>query len=164
MDGGSGEVRVMTVHGSKGLEAPIVFLPDTTQKPTTSDAVIKVENGFALAPSANKVPERLTACKDAAKDKRLQENLRLFYVALTRAESRLIICGYKTGQKKGTVVKGSWYAHAQTVYPYPYEAGNGQAYLDEAAERVNETVSRGVSRALQPAQLSLSMTAKPCRL
>jgi len=116
MDGGSREVRVMTVHGSKGLEAPVVFLPDTTQKPTSSDAVIKVEKGFALAPAANKVPEKLTACKDAAKDKRLQENLRLFYVALTRAESRLIICGYKTGQKQGTVAKGSWYTHAERAF------------------------------------------------
>lgn len=113
MDGGIGQVRVMTVHGSKGLEAPVVFLPDTTQKPTTSDAVIKVEDGFALVPSVNKTPEKLAACKEAAKGKRLQEYLRLFYVALTRAESRLIICGYKTGQKAGTVAKGSWYTHAK---------------------------------------------------
>jgi len=116
MDGGTGEVRVMTVHGSKGLEAPVVFLPDTTQNPTTSDAVIKVEEGFALSPGASIIPAKLTACKEAAKDKRLQENLRLFYVALTRAESRLIICGYKTGQKKGSVAKGSWYTHVQKAF------------------------------------------------
>ena len=116
MDGGSGEVRVMTVHGSKGLEAPIVFLPDTTQKPSTPETMIKVAGGFALPPSAAKTPEKLTQFKEAMKAKRLQENLRLFYVAMTRAESRLIICGYKTGQKTGTVVEGSWYKYAQAAF------------------------------------------------
>ena len=116
MDGGTGEVRVMTVHGSKGLEAPIVFLPDTTQKPSTPETMIKVEGVFALPPSAAKTPEKLTLCKEAMKAKRLQENLRLFYVAMTRAESRLIICGYKTGQKAGTVADGSWYKYAQAAF------------------------------------------------
>ena len=116
MDGGSGEVRVMTVHGSKGLEAPIVFLPDTTQKPSTPETMIKVVGGFALPPSSAQTPEKLTQCKEAMKAKRLQENLRLFYVAMTRAESRLIICGYKTGQKTGTVAEGSWYQYAQAAF------------------------------------------------
>ena len=116
MDGGSGEVRVMTVHGSKGLEAPIVFLPDTTQKPSTPETMIKVAGGFALPPSSAQTSEKLTQCKEAMKAKRLQENLRLFYVAMTRAESRLIICGYKTGQKTGTVAEGSWYQYARTAF------------------------------------------------
>ncbi len=116
MDGGTGEVRVMTVHGSKGLEAPIVFLPDTTQKPKMSEAMIKVGQGFALPPSAAKTPEKLTLCKEAMRAKRLQENLRLFYVAMTRAESRLIICGYKTGQGTGKVADGSWYKYAQAAF------------------------------------------------
>jgi len=152
MDGGGGEVRVMTVHGSKGLEAPVVFLPDTTQVPNKSDAVIKVENGFALVPAANKTPTSLTACKDVAKDKRLQENLRLFYVALTRAESRLIICGFKTGKKQGSVTKGSWYTHAKRAFESLNAAtlntpfGDGQSFgagakawtQDEKASPQNE--------------------------
>ena len=166
MDGGSGEVRVMTVHGSKGLEAPIVFLPDTTQKPTTADAVIKVENGFALAPSANKVPEKLTACKDAAKDKRLQENLRLFYVALTRAESRLIICGYKTGHKKGTVQDGSWYTHAQKAFesldssPIDTPFGEGQSFGPGAKAGTVDTKVGHENKASLPPWISSSAPAE----
>ena len=117
MDGGTGEVRVMTVHGSKGLEAPIVFLPDTTQVPTAGETIIKVDgHGFALPPCAAQTPEALKLCKEAMKAKRLQEYLRLLYVAMTRAESRLIICGYKTGQKIGKVTGGSWYKHAQAAF------------------------------------------------
>ena len=78
--------------------------------------MIKVEGGFALPPSSAKTPEKLTLCKEVMKAKRLQENLRLFYVAMTRAESRLIICGYKTGQKTGTVAEGSWYKYAQAAF------------------------------------------------
>ena len=116
MDGGSREVRVMTVHGSKGLEAPVVFLPDTTQVPKTSDTVIKVEDGFALVPRANQTPECLKSLKKAAAEKRLQENLRLLYVALTRAESRLIICGYKFDKAPGRIDPKSWYIHAKKAF------------------------------------------------
>ena len=116
MDGGSREVRVMTVHGSKGLEAPVVFLPDTTQVPKTSEAVIAVEDGFALVPRANKTPDCLKGLKEAAVAKRLQENLRLFYVALTRAESRLIICGYKFDKAPGRIDPKSWYIHAERAF------------------------------------------------
>ena len=109
MDSGSGEVRVMTVHGSKGLEAPIVFLPDTTQLPTKSGPVISLENGFAIPTSSKHMPTLLTPYKEAMKAKREQEYLRLLYVALTRAESRLVLCGYKHGRGKGSISKGSWY-------------------------------------------------------
>ena len=110
MDSGSGEVRVMTVHGSKGLEAPIVFLPDTTQLPTKSGPVIKLESGYAVPTSSKQMPVALTPYKEAMKAKREQEYLRLLYVALTRAESRLVLCGYKHGRGQGSISKKSWYA------------------------------------------------------
>ncbi len=109
MDSGTGEVRVMTVHGAKGLEAPIVFLPDTTQLPSKSGPVIRVEEGYAIPTSSKQMPSALTPFKDAMKTKRDQEYLRLLYVALTRAESRLVLCGYKHGRGKGSVGKKSWY-------------------------------------------------------
>ncbi len=165
MDGGTGEVRVMTVHGSKGLEAPIVFLPDTTQKPSTPETMIKVEGGFALSPSAVKTPEKLTLCKDAMKAKRLQENLRLFYVAMTRAESRLIICGYKTGQKTGTVAEGSWYKYAQAAFDglqtqdIGTPCGDGRSYgLAPAA--VSKTIDMK-SKKTEDMPSWISLPAKP---
>jgi ATP-dependent helicase/nuclease subunit A len=109
MDGGTNEVRVMTVHGAKGLEAPIVFLPDTTQTPSTGDPVMSFEDGFVVPTNAAKLPAVLQPYKDAAKAKREQEYLRLLYVAMTRAESRLILCGYKTGGRKTGMDKQCWY-------------------------------------------------------
>ncbi len=109
MDSASGDVRVMTVHGSKGLEAPVVFLPDTTQLPTKSGPVIHLDSGFAIPSSSKHMPSALLPYKEAMKAKREQEYLRLLYVAMTRAESRLIICGYKHGRGKGAVSKKSWY-------------------------------------------------------
>jgi len=109
MDGGTGEVRVMTVHGAKGLEAPVVFLPDTTQTPSKSGPVIRVETGYAIPTSSKQLPPVLEKYKEAAKAKRSQEYLRLLYVAMTRAESRLVLCGYKIGNRKTGMDKGCWY-------------------------------------------------------
>ena len=116
MDSGSGEVRVMTVHGAKGLEAPVVFLPDTTQTPSTSGPVIRVENGYAIPTSSKQLPAILESYKQHAKDKRAQEYLRLLYVAMTRAESRLIVCGYKIGNSKTGMAKGCWYEDMSAAF------------------------------------------------
>jgi len=116
MDSGAGEVRVMTVHGAKGLEAPIVFLPDTTQLPSKSGPVIPIEGGYAVPTNSKRMPAALTPFKDAMKAKREQEYLRLLYVALTRAESRLVLCGYKHGRGKGSVSKKSWYEDMERAF------------------------------------------------
>ncbi|MEP1229489.1 MAG: double-strand break repair helicase AddA, partial [Litorimonas sp.] len=109
MDGAAQEVRVMTAHGAKGLEAPIVILPDTTQTPTNRAALMRVDAGFAYKASKAKIPAVLKAYADMLENKQLQEQLRLLYVAMTRAESRLIICGFDNGQSKTGLKKGSWY-------------------------------------------------------
>jgi ATP-dependent helicase/nuclease subunit A len=113
MERGRGEVRVMTVHGAKGLEADIVILPDTTtlpENPATKGHILYTDEG-ALFPLPDKLaPRRLLAAKAAAQAETLKEHRRLFYVALTRAKERLIICGFenKTGLKPG-----SWHALAE---------------------------------------------------
>lgn len=106
IDGAGQQVRVMTVHGAKGLEAPIVILPDTTRLPPSRGSLVTVDAGFAWKPSKAKMPAALDAFAQAMKDKGMQEHMRLLYVAMTRAESRLIICGYQN--KKG-IQEGSWY-------------------------------------------------------
>jgi ATP-dependent helicase/nuclease subunit A len=95
---GGGEVRVMTAHGAKGLEAPIVFLPDTTMRAADlgGPLITDPEGGFLWAPrKADDGPAstRARAARQKACD---QESLRLLYVALTRARDRLIIAGIKT--------------------------------------------------------------------
>ncbi|WP_347717013.1 3'-5' exonuclease, partial [Sphingomonas sp.] len=92
-------VRVMTVHGSKGLEAPVVILADATADP----AKMGGSRSFELPLAGGKVPlvrPRKDEMVDpfgpiAAADKKreLQEHWRLLYVALTRAAERLVIAG-----------------------------------------------------------------------
>jgi ATP-dependent helicase/nuclease subunit A len=90
------EVRVMTVHGAKGLEAPIVILADTMTPPTGPKPPRLLElSGGAVIWAGRKeddVPSVATA-RDAAKSEAENEYRRLLYVAMTRAADQLIICG-----------------------------------------------------------------------
>ena len=95
------EVRVMTVHGAKGLEAPIVFLPDTCTAPSQIPQLLWLEENtdapLMVWPgrSENMVGPCATA-RDAEAVKRDEEYNRQLYVAMTRAEDRLYICGYES--------------------------------------------------------------------
>lgn len=95
-------VRVMTVHGAKGLQAPIVFMPDTLQAPSMSPRLLwpqDKESGnqlFIWPPKSEFFEEISKAEKDRLSQKRDEEYRRLLYVALTRAEDRLYVCGWET--------------------------------------------------------------------
>ena len=110
-DSSLSEARVMTVHGAKGLEAPIVILPDTTNTPALSEVLLADGAGGQIWNKGN-VPA-VEAAKNAAKARQSQEYLRLLYVAMTRAESRLIICGPHVGTAKAKLKAGCWYDWAQ---------------------------------------------------
>jgi ATP-dependent helicase/nuclease subunit A len=94
-DSAGGRIRVMTVHGAKGLEAPIVILPDTVHQPKgLRDALLQDAEGRAFwKPAADAVPEALADAVETAKAKAAAEEERLLYVAMTRAESWLIVAG-----------------------------------------------------------------------
>jgi ATP-dependent helicase/nuclease subunit A len=102
MEPGRGEVRIMTVHGAKGLEAPIVILPDTVAVPDRNDdplLMLPAGNGNARVPLWV-VPKvfaspTVQGFKDAQKDIRTDEYRRLLYVAMTRARDELYVCGYR---------------------------------------------------------------------
>ncbi|MFQ6546475.1 double-strand break repair helicase AddA [Aestuariibius sp. 2305UL40-4] len=89
-----GKLRVMTVHGAKGLEAPIVVLPDTAPRKPPDPPRIYDTNGLGL-PALNKAqrPPVLASVADAHVARLEAERNRLLYVAMTRAESWLICCG-----------------------------------------------------------------------
>jgi len=112
MERGHNEVRVMTVHGSKGLEADIVILPDTNYVPSAArDANLLYTDQGPLYPMAKTTaPAAVLAAKQAAEDRALEEHRRLLYVALTRARDRLYICGF---EGKAGVKPQSWYALAE---------------------------------------------------
>jgi len=102
------EVRVMTVHGAKGLEAPVVILADATADPARlgrTPITLEFEIGSGgIAPLLRpKKEERCPPFEDriAAEEKRdLEEHWRLLYVALTRAADRLIVGGVAPKPKK----------------------------------------------------------------
>jgi ATP-dependent helicase/nuclease subunit A len=92
MEGRGDSIRVMTVHGSKGLEAPIVILPDTAKRQLRGRGTIVSIGGHPVwaAPSGEATAAQ-TAIRDEAKRKEEEERRRLLYVAMTRAESWLIV-------------------------------------------------------------------------
>jgi ATP-dependent helicase/nuclease subunit A len=110
-------VRVMTVHGAKGLQSPIVILPDTTgaTKPV-SDSLFFAPDGVPLHSPSSRLDCRATAeLREAANIAAERESRRLLYVALTRASDRLIIAGAGLGSSKAGYAKSSWYRWCLTA-------------------------------------------------
>ena len=113
------EVRVMTVHGAKGLEAPVVILADTTTAPAgpahhqprlltlpAQNAAPGTPDRLAWMPSKADDVAVTAAARAVAQDAAEDEYRRLLYVGMTRAADRLIVCG-AVGQK--SMPAGCWY-------------------------------------------------------
>ncbi len=102
MEGPGAFVRVMTVHAAKGLEAKVVFLPDTCAVPAQGfDPVVFDLNkdtgqppALVWSPRKADDPAAVALARVAERQATMREYRRLFYVALTRAEERLYIAGF----------------------------------------------------------------------
>jgi len=125
---GADEVRVMTVHGAKGLQAPIVILADAADNPSgpgnrrtltlpdPAAAANEPERHLPLPPLASADMAGVIAKADAAaKIAEMQEHWRLLYVAMTRAEEALFIAGALTPREK-EAAPDSWYARLRTLF------------------------------------------------
>jgi ATP-dependent helicase/nuclease subunit A len=114
-------VRVMTVHGAKGLEAPVVLLADATADPSRLGGPARTLD-FPL-PGVGKAPllrprkaERITPFAeliDLEEKADLEEHWRLLYVALTRASERLVIAGLDTRNSKGEMPENCWHVRVE---------------------------------------------------
>ncbi|NIJ08080.1 ATP-dependent helicase/nuclease subunit A [Sphingomonas vulcanisoli] len=115
-------VRVMTVHGAKGLQAPLVILADATGDPTRApkrglEWLVDAEGEAVpvIRPRKGEVAGSLAEAAEALEKRELQEHWRLLYVAATRAEERLVIAGSLGPQAKGIAPEKSWWATFATV-------------------------------------------------
>lgn len=112
MEAAGDAVRVMTVHASKGLEAKIVFLPDTCGGPSGrhDPKIFRLgeEDGAVLVWSSNMAadPPSVASAREALREAAREEHRRLLYVALTRAEERLYVGGFHGPAGRGA---GCWY-------------------------------------------------------
>ncbi|MEM9276951.1 MAG: double-strand break repair helicase AddA [Pseudomonadota bacterium] len=92
------EVRILTVHASKGLEAKVVFLVDPCNAPWTEKhrpPILPMGSGYLWLPSSD---HHIEATRDSSEQIRLaaeEEYRRLLYVGMTRAADRLIVCGFR---------------------------------------------------------------------
>ncbi|MBX3564949.1 MAG: double-strand break repair helicase AddA [Sphingomonas sp.] len=113
-----GAVRVMTAHGAKGLQAPLVILADATADPAKSPRDFlgwqpEGHDGEAFPIFRPRSSERggvLDAVVAETDAREMEEHWRLFYVAATRAEERLVIAGALGPMAKGEAPAASWYA------------------------------------------------------
>ncbi len=93
------EVRIMTVHGAKGLQAPVVILPDTMSRPRAVEGPYWCDAGDGAelplwTPAVRDLAPVAADLREAATQAQTEEYHRLLYVALTRAEDALYVTGW----------------------------------------------------------------------
>jgi ATP-dependent helicase/nuclease subunit A len=155
-------VRIMTVHASKGLEAPIVFLVDpgssafhtshaATLRPISDDSDQQsLPKGFLWVPTGKLENSKSALLKDKQKELAEEEYRRLLYVGLTRAADRLIVCGYRGVREAssltwhGLVSNGFERAQSETVKEIHNKFGQlewkAKHYSRDIAERSIDTL------------------------
>ena len=134
-DEGGREVRILTVHGAKGLEAPIVFLADATYRKTMQkDRLLWRDDGLPLwkMPERERDPRSEAIYRQQA-ERQQAEHRRLLYVAMTRAEERLIVAGCRRKQKAA--------GDDQTVAPMIGGASTWYEMIKAGLERLPETAA-----------------------
>ncbi len=108
-----GAVRIITVHSAKGLQAPVVILPDTLQVPKKKPRLVWLggdgEPALPLwAPRSEDQGAAFVGGLEPAVQALREEYRRLLYVAMTRAEDRLIVCGWRD-RRVNTDPDECWY-------------------------------------------------------
>ncbi len=102
------EVRILTVHASKGLQAPVVYLPDTTRVPRDGERILPEPKNLTRLwlPRTDDANDAARTWRTEVRERLLEEQNRLLYVAMTRAEDRLYVSGYINSRRQD---QGCWY-------------------------------------------------------
>ena len=115
-------VRIMTMHGAKGLEAPLVMLPDTLRQKTPRAELLAVQEsetiqGYPIFPASTRFfhvqAEAVVAAKTAREAAENEESNRLLYVAMTRARDGLYVGCFD--KKQSRFFENSWYARIKSA-------------------------------------------------
>ncbi|MCC6920286.1 MAG: double-strand break repair helicase AddA [Alphaproteobacteria bacterium] len=177
-DEAGGAVRVLTAHGSKGLEAPVVILPDTMTVPRVQTApnLLPYRGGLVWRQSGTAEAEE---ARTAWMERQQAEHHRLLYVALTRPRDRLIVAGPKPVQN---IKAPTWHAailagferlegtaraeeRGETLLRYGTPPGKGQAALalEPQREEIPGWTKRAAAReeavaVVRPSRLTPTLT------
>ncbi|WP_373051220.1 double-strand break repair helicase AddA, partial [Thalassovita aquimarina] len=141
MDSAGNRIRVMTVHGAKGLEAPIVILPDTGKRNVQlRDDVLADEGQVMWRTGSGQMPERMQAARDKRLASEEAERDRLLYVAMTRAEKWLIVAAAgdlgKDGSSWYDKIGGAMQDMAAEAHDFPFGAGLRLSHGDWRGETI----------------------------
>jgi ATP-dependent helicase/nuclease subunit A len=172
------EVRVMTVHGAKGLEAKNVILADTIGKPSgprdprlLTLPLPKAAPGatatvWATAKAAD--TEAMGTARSGTQNDAQDEYRRLLYVAMTRAAERLVVCGARGSREPPD---GCWYQLVETALKADSvteqsDIGDGEVlrfYKEKPAAKIAAVLAKPepVSANILPAWLTAAATAEP---
>ena len=177
MDAAGNRIRVMTVHGAKGLEAPLVILPDAGRRDNTVRDMMLVHEGRALwKTSGDEAPSTVAKALQAHQESQEAERDRLLYVAMTRAEKWLIVAAAGDLGKEGK----SWFHRVRDAmlgsgainHDFPFGTGlrleNGDWSLPEAedqgAEESEDEILEELFLQPAPALLQRPATLSPSDL
>jgi ATP-dependent helicase/nuclease subunit A len=176
LDVSSGEVRVMTVHGAKGLEAKVVVLADAGLPPSgQQDACVQALPATTTrgplpvwSPKAADDPAPVAEARLIARATAEAEHRRLLYVALTRAEDHLVVAGSLRANAK-EIDPRSWYALVRdALAPLSQEAplpGTEETMLrfrvTEGTAEVSPTPARPADVVVLPSWASAALPAEP---
>ena len=123
------EIRVMTVHGAKGLESPIVIMPETQKRKSPGGgSLIKMDDLVGWSVRNEDAPDIIKTAKAQREERQAEERMRLLYVAMTRAEKWLIL---GAAGDLGKTDDESWYglvssaAHKRPHVEHDFTFGKG---------------------------------------
>jgi ATP-dependent helicase/nuclease subunit A len=164
-----GAVRIMTVHGAKGLQAPVVILPDTTSLPKQETGLLWAQDPITKldlplwAPRAELTGPVAKAARDAQRAQAMEEFNRLLYVALTRAEDRLLVCGWAPK----SLATESWYSLVEQALrslspeEHPFDSWDGTVLRITSPQLAPAVTAPSLAIAAQPAPLPAWAGAAP---
>jgi ATP-dependent helicase/nuclease subunit A len=165
MEAKGDSVRVMTVHAAKGLEAPIVFLPDACSAPHARNEAKLLDLGgaevgdpplFVWATKKGEDPPALANARQGAREAAAGEHRRLLYVAMTRAAQRLVVAGYEGVRGRP---QDNWFDLVRSGLGEVLQAAAAPWGGDETIWRLGEAWGGEAVRGEAPARPSLSPPA-----